>query len=380
MANCYKCKNECTIKEEKGNLFGYPCDFCRNIICSNCAGTSASEVRVLALKTRSLFHLCLDCRENIFKNILELNQKVCSLEEELKKVKCNNDPDSMENRIKSLEENVKEIKHAKQEDKLVDLRKKIKNIEETVAKSNSRNVEASQCGNLEGTLTKVLKETLKNHAKEVSEQIKILSSCVKDENAKVIRMIAEGKKDVDNRQNNVEPSVINPQAVSYAMMETATRDTLNKYINIDKDVEIDCVPGKEQIGSELFKERNASSGVVKGTNKNTSIIAAAEDCKIFYVSNLSMQSSAEKLKAYLLEKKIPIVNCEQMTSNRRGAGVTGLSYKVAIKSDLEKEILNPNLWPENVTIRPFVVLYNRQMRGAMGDNFNENFRHWRPRP
>ncbi|CAH1996103.1 unnamed protein product [Acanthoscelides obtectus] len=42
-------------------VFGFPCDICRAVVCADCADISPSEVRVMIMKSRSLFLFCPDC-------------------------------------------------------------------------------------------------------------------------------------------------------------------------------------------------------------------------------------------------------------------------------------------------------------------------------
>lgn len=409
MTNCFKCKNECTLKEEKGNLFGYPCDFCRNMVCSSCAGTSASEVRVLILKTRSLFHLCPECRENIFKNILELNQKVSFLEEELKKVKRNG-PDFMEKRVKSIEDVVKEIKLANQDDKLVDLKKKIKNIEEKVAKTASKNVEASQYESLEGTVTKVLKETLKYHTKEVSDQIKTLSSCVRDENAKVIRLISSSMGEANTQHtnaepniNNVDPGIVNSQTgatighenlvvpsssgrtegksqgktnivsktdISAALLEVQSRNKLNSIIHIEDDNEsLHGVSHPQSSKTLSIAEARTSKDAVRGSGTKDFLIAAAEERKWYFVNNLDVNTKEEQLRQHLTHFKISVLSCEKIKKNGHST-----SFKIAVKPSDENVILNEKIWPKSVTVRPFIFNWDLNSGRDGRRDYQSNFR------
>lgn len=62
---CYKCTKPCVTREEKGKLFGFPCDFCKEIICSECTGALAGEVRIIPSVSRTTLFLCPSCKDTI---------------------------------------------------------------------------------------------------------------------------------------------------------------------------------------------------------------------------------------------------------------------------------------------------------------------------
>lgn len=76
---CYKCHNECVFKETKTDLFGYPCDICKKIICKNCCGISASEIRVICMVSRIMPFVCQSCRDNLF-NLPNIVKRIDDLE------------------------------------------------------------------------------------------------------------------------------------------------------------------------------------------------------------------------------------------------------------------------------------------------------------
>lgn len=49
-----KCSSSCKLRKDKSELFGFPCDSCKQVICRNCAGLSASEIRCLPMSPRVL--------------------------------------------------------------------------------------------------------------------------------------------------------------------------------------------------------------------------------------------------------------------------------------------------------------------------------------
>ncbi|CAG9767789.1 unnamed protein product [Ceutorhynchus assimilis] len=76
---CYECKNHCVFKEIKNELFGYPCDLCKRIICKTCGNLSASEVRVVSIVNRTMPFMCPASKENMF-NIPTIIKRLTQLE------------------------------------------------------------------------------------------------------------------------------------------------------------------------------------------------------------------------------------------------------------------------------------------------------------
>lgn len=78
-----------------------PCDSCRNLICNNCSGCSASEIKCLPLRTRILKFICSKCRNydliNCLQNKIKDKDQIISDKNEIIKM--------LQDRLKQLEEN-----------------------------------------------------------------------------------------------------------------------------------------------------------------------------------------------------------------------------------------------------------------------------------
>lgn len=76
---CHKCHNECVFRDTKNELFGYPCDICKKIVCKNCCNISASEIRVILMVSRIMPFVCQSCRDNLF-NLPNIVKRINDLE------------------------------------------------------------------------------------------------------------------------------------------------------------------------------------------------------------------------------------------------------------------------------------------------------------
>lgn len=84
--SCSKCSAACIFKETKSDLFGYPCDMCKVILCRNCAGFSSTEIRALSMISRVLPYFCTDCI-TVVRELPAIKAKVADLQAEINELK-----------------------------------------------------------------------------------------------------------------------------------------------------------------------------------------------------------------------------------------------------------------------------------------------------
>lgn len=102
MPVCSQCNKECVFKEEKNELFGCPCDVCKEIWCKNCARMSASEIKCLSISKRVIMYFCSVCVEEI-KKISEIKQRLLNVENKM------DDVSQATLELSTLKETVKKI-------------------------------------------------------------------------------------------------------------------------------------------------------------------------------------------------------------------------------------------------------------------------------
>lgn len=83
---CSKCNENCIFKESKNDLFGFPCDTCKRVLCRTCAEFSATEVRTLVQVKRVLPYFCEDCLV-IVKQMPLLKTKITELQSDVEALK-----------------------------------------------------------------------------------------------------------------------------------------------------------------------------------------------------------------------------------------------------------------------------------------------------
>lgn len=87
---CSTCLQICVFKEPKNSteVFGYPCDLCKKILCRKCSGISTTELRAIVMNSRVMPYICKFCLPKL-QEALQLANRVTALETEIAEVKSN---------------------------------------------------------------------------------------------------------------------------------------------------------------------------------------------------------------------------------------------------------------------------------------------------
>lgn len=368
MSTCYKCKTECSFKDDKTLVFGSLCDICTNVTCAECAGISPTEVRVLILKNRALFHICPDCKTSFLKNTMEQNKRIAVLEEEVKQLRANHTlVESVQQKINTLEIDAKCA--TKNNARVEELMNRVKYMEKNTEVSQSNTKIYSKINELETTLSNTIINTLNKHLDTLKLDVTNLSKTF-ERNATELRnsittAIEEKGKAYSNLEHCESHSIpgISHNQLSEAIIQAETYSKLNEYINLGKE----SANSKESFNSTSKEKKK----VVKGSNKNIAEIAAAEECKWIYIGNLNSKSTEDQLKQYLISKDIEVYSVAKLSHTDQQRDMS-CSFKVSVSLKDESSIFNSNLWPENVVVKHF----NFHTKGKFANKFNNygNFR------
>lgn len=86
---CYKCSIAVIFKEpvkKSVDVFGYPCDHCKKVVCQTCSELSPTELRAVLLSKRTMAFFCPDCSSSV-KKLLHLVDRVSSMENDIGSLK-----------------------------------------------------------------------------------------------------------------------------------------------------------------------------------------------------------------------------------------------------------------------------------------------------
>lgn len=329
MAECFKCNGICTQKEDKNALFGFPCDLCQRVVCKNCTGLMASEIRVVPSQSRTLFYICPDCK-NSFTEIPKLAKRITSLESEVKTWK-----QKFSNEKKLWETEVGKIKASFEKEMLQCTSNGPSSHVAVVT-----NTDADNQGGLRDLFRDELKNGLKTQTDLIASQLYNVVDCIKDANKDLVRFLTEKNALISHSAPSVTPPVdpgLAVRAISEALSIGNVNTTMTK---------------NNKQSEEHNSIVNRTQNIIRGTNKNNTILTAAPKQSWFYVGNLDVQSTVEQLIDHLKVNSIPVLTCEKLSSRNRHA--VAASFKVSIEPELKTAILNSDIWPENVSIKPFI--------------------------
>lgn len=155
---CSKCKRECTNRESKNELFGFPCDLCKKVYCKECAGLSSTDVRALIQVTKRLPFFCEECmdmlRETTLFKISQLKKMDADVKElkqldikEMPKIKSNISKLQMElNECMKRCDDFLELKTdiGKLKENVTQYRTTVLQLQAEVKESNAKNMQAKQ--------------------------------------------------------------------------------------------------------------------------------------------------------------------------------------------------------------------------------------------
>lgn len=314
-ARCSKCNLECAPKDEKDKLFGLPCDICRQVLCRDCSGVRSSEIRVLILKERTLRFFCSSCLE-CFYMIPLLHKKVSDLEAKFDVLSLGNSTGCERPSDRQMQVNDSNVteEHSKTDD----------------AGDGVLEVAPSVIPEI---LTDTITLELKNQAENIAEKLEGVVKAIIKSNTELVQLmtsptVTKNVKDSIQRQSNDKEKTTEKRNSGKA---NAHGHTDNVY---------------------LTTKRNS---IIKGTNNNHMSLSAATERKWMYVGNLSPDCTVDKVKSHLESNGITILSCDSLASKFSHMA----SFKISIAPNLQDKLMNGDLWPVGVTVKPFISYANK---------------------
>lgn len=168
-------------------------------------------------------------------------------------------------------------------------------------------------------------------------------------------------------------SSVKSQDVILSRIDAMSLELLNLKKNVDAlNVSEDCIP----IGAKRFrsgkpstpsnnvtsftwpKSSTSSTPAVIGTNLESTTLKVIEAPMYFHVSRFSTDTSETELESWISSKlnvtPEQYVKCTKLVPKGRELDTLEfISFKVAIPSGLEKQVMDASIWPSNITVRPF---------------------------
>lgn len=333
-SHCFKCDKECVPKDDKSELFGFPCDICHKTICKNCSGIRTSEIRVLIMKERCLRHFCPECAE-CFSILPEMKKRLTDLEGELSHLK------------KSVTSNLD---------------------------FQTNPTKGQPCNDLyDNKLDEVLSnitQQLEKQSEAISNKLIITVDAIKDANKELVTFLTmpSTKKNISNIQFSEDiPAGLtlpNTHTISCSTLKVCQTNQPTSGALTSSDIS-----GKtgRLTDSSRSTEYNRSNPL-KGTCSKPSIISAAQERQWVYVGNLSSDCTIEMIGSHLKSNHVEVLSCEKLTSKQEHVA----SFKVGIPTHVQNKIFNSEIWPIGVLVKPFVF--------PAANKGNYGIRNFRGRP
>lgn len=79
---------------------------------------------------------------------------------------------------------------------------------------------------------------------------------------------------------------------------------------------------------------------------------------MFHVSRFSPSTTEEELHSWVIDKlnitSDQLIKCSRLIpKGRELLSLEFISFKLAVPKELEGKVLDPSVWPNNITVRPF---------------------------
>lgn len=243
---CSNCNQICVSKEPKNSndIFGYPCDLCKKLLCKKCSGISTTELRTLILNSRVMPYICKLCLPKL-QDTLQLVNRVTALETSFAEIKSDSQRViDLADLIHSFSEEMKSMR-ASFSSCLGDIRSMVREEIEGLKRTSAETQQKTD-GNVGRTET--------NRSSVESEEM-------------MMELIERQKRECNIMVMNVKE----PQSLTSG---TRRQEDLNSAINLLKDFNVDTTdlkvfrvgkvaPNKNRLLKIILKSRHDAIAVLK---------------------------------------------------------------------------------------------------------------------
>lgn len=350
MMNCKGCQ---ALESSAQQLVA--CDRCSSRWCQECAQLTATELRSVVLKKRTIIFLCRECRPDVDlqglsgigdPNRIDLVAEISSLMRTL----ISDVRSDVEAKFDRLRMDIAVLRNSNCD--LISLLTGSKAM--SVGNKKPSSALLKTLDNPIGDTTAVYSDM--GQRKEdnvvnarVDRNVDVYTSGSKrttaDLNVNIDRRNGSGRK---NRSAEAMSQNMNPRKVAAAVHEAATRAKCQEVITLG-ETEREA-PNEWKIVSKRRKTRNRNMPVV-GEIEHTvsSTLRAAPRKAHFHVYRLAPETTEENVIQHL-KVKFPEVECQGLKSRYPDQYA---SFKVTVRSEFAQEIIKPSCWPRGACINKF---------------------------
>lgn len=104
-----------------------------------------------------------------------------------------------------------------------------------------------------------------------------------------------------------------------------------------------------------FKKKRGEDKAIQGTSENVSTIKIVESSEYFHVSRFNPETETEAMKTWMagILNNTDITCVKLLSKNRKLEDLSFVSFKLGVSKSLAHAVLDPIIWPKNVTVKPF---------------------------
>lgn len=291
--------------------------------------------------------------ENLENDVGSLSDKANtkSLNEQLPKIQKS--IDSLRNEVISLKRNGEKKSDDGQsrnelefENKLETQSKEISTMQQTINELKSKiNIHQNKSVDISPSqpgIETVLENKLKEQSTEISTKLDNIVDAIKKTNVELVAMLTQ-------------PRNLSSSELAIPTFETLQVGQAIKKATVSKVSITDGFGEQSGMTRESLEAAGNKKNLVRGSAQNNpGGLAAAEKCKWFYASNFKSETTTEQVTKYLQSQDISVYVCEKLSS--KNAYVA--SFKISVNPTDEKHILNEELWPTDIVVKPFVFKNN----------------------
>lgn len=271
---CAECNAQCSFRDppkNPGDVFGFPCDWCKVVRCKRCSNIGSSEVRAISASSRTIPYICKECAPKLSR-IFEIEARVASLENEIRVVQeeTKNFATFVET-MKTLCEEVKSIKVSFQSS-FNELKSEISSvtssvamkmsgssmdgpdIDSVIAEMNDRAERARNIivHNIEESSSDLIRERIDDDRRKLKE----LMSLVNKESSmeSVVKVVRLGRRS-DNKSRPLKV-IFSDSGAAMAVLRAANSST-DHACKVNRDLTLSQREYRKKIIEELVGRREA---------------------------------------------------------------------------------------------------------------------------
>ena len=249
---------------------------------------------------------------------------------------------------------MQKVEEAKTEN-MTNMEAELNGVKEHLQKHEQKSNINEKSGNTDSKdIITSIQNSLQIQSSEIRQQIGNAIKDIQYSNSTLISQLLENSS-IKNKASSTEP-----KQAGTIELRAATERKMNEIINLCNDSENEKHGRSTKDTEKRHDSKNRNNQGIKGTGSKVAEIAAACERKWIYIDNLLATTTTDQLKTYLEQNGMPPLSCEKLETRDPHK-----TFKVGIEPQYMDNIMKNEIWPLNVTVKPFILNWRRRN----GNNF-----------